>query len=121
MNVRRTAACLTSAAALSVSGVAMAQPASAAPLFTGGLVNVNVQDVDVDVLNNSLNNNNIDILNDNEVNIGVAGQIIAQVCDVQVRQDPEQHLSHELGGRILGSGSGRRLGQGPSRSPSSSR
>jgi hypothetical protein len=84
MNVRRTAACLTSAAALSVSGVAMAQPASAAPLFTGGLVNVNVQDVDVDVLNNSLNNNNIDILNDNEVNIGVAGQIIAQVCDVQV-------------------------------------
>lgn len=82
MNVRRTAAALTSAAALSVTGVAMAQPASAAPVFTGGLVNVNVSNLDL------LNENDVDVLNNvlnrNRVNVGVVAQIAATICDVNV-------------------------------------
>ena len=86
MQIRRTAAALTSAAALSVTGVAMATPATAAPVFTGGLVNVNLSDIQIDVLRNSLNNNRVlnDVLNDNQVNLGVAAVVIAQVCDTQV-------------------------------------
>lgn len=49
MNVRRTAAALTSAAALSVTGIAMAQPAQAAPnnANQNGLVNLALQDTTV--------------------------------------------------------------------------
>ena len=84
MHIRRTVAALTSAAALSVTGVAMATPAQAAPVLAGNLVAVNVSDVDI--LNESINNNNVlnDVLSDNEVNLGVAAVIIAQVCDNQV-------------------------------------
>ena len=86
MNVRRTSAALMSAAALSVTGVAMATPAGAAPLFTGGLVNVNVSDVDL--LNDSLNRNDVrilnNVLNDNNVGVGVVAQVAAVVCDVNV-------------------------------------
>ena len=64
MQIRRTAAALTCAAAMSVTGVAMATPASAA------LVDANV--VLVDVVD--VNNNNILA----QVPIGVA----AAVCDV---------------------------------------
>ncbi len=88
MNVRRTAAALTSAAALCVSGVALATPATAAPLFTGGLVNVNVSDIDLDLLNDSLNRNDVrilnNVLNDNQVSVGVVAQIAAQICDTNV-------------------------------------
>ncbi len=84
MKIRRTAAALTSAAALSVTGVAMATPAQAAPVITGGLVNVTI--TDLQILNDSINNNNVlnDVLNDNQINLGVAAVVIAQVCDVQV-------------------------------------
>ena len=68
MQIRRTAAALTSAAALSITGVAMATPASAAPVFTGGLVNVTIVDA-VDV-------------NNNTVQIPLA--IAANVCDVNL-------------------------------------
>jgi hypothetical protein len=88
MNIRRTAAAVTSAAALSVTGVAMAQPAAAAPVFTGGLVNVNVSDIDVDLLNDSLNKNDVrilnNVLNDNQVSVGVVAQVAAQVCNTNV-------------------------------------
>jgi hypothetical protein len=86
MQIRRTAAALTCAAGLTISGVAVAAPASAQPVFTGGLVNVNVDVDDVKILNDSLNNNRVlnDVLNDNEVTLGVAAVIIAQVCDTQV-------------------------------------
>lgn len=49
MNVRRTAAALTSAAALTVTGVAMATPAGAAPnnATQEGLVNLALQDTTV--------------------------------------------------------------------------
>lgn len=70
MQIRRTAAALTAAAALSVSGVAMATSASAAPIITGGLVNVTVTDVLTG-----------DILSNNTVPITVA----AQVCGVTVQ------------------------------------
>jgi hypothetical protein len=81
MNIRRTAAAITSAAALSVTGIALAQPASASPVVTGGLVNVTVNDV----LNDSVNEN--EILSRNNVGIGVAAGIAASVCadvDAQV-------------------------------------
>jgi hypothetical protein len=48
--------------------VMAAPPATAAPLFTGGLVNVTVNDVE--------------LLND--VNVGVALNVAANVCDVSV-------------------------------------
>ena len=90
MSIRRTAAALTSAAALSVTGVALtATPAAAAgPVFTGGLINVGVNVTDIEVLRNSLNNNQVrilnNVLNDNEVNLAVAATVIAQVCNTQV-------------------------------------
>jgi hypothetical protein len=80
MQIRRTAAALTSAAALSVTGVAMATPASAAPIFTGGLVNVAIDDIAI--LNDSLNN--VRILNGNQVTVGVVAQVQALVCDTNV-------------------------------------
>lgn len=86
MQIRRTAAALTSAAALTVSGVAMAAPAQAQPVFTGGLINVNV--TDVNLLNDSLNDLDLrllnNVLNDNNVNVGVVAQIAAVVCDANV-------------------------------------
>ena len=80
MPIRRTAAALTSAAALSLTGVAVATPAYAAPVFAGGLVNVNVEDIEI--LNNSLNN--VRILNGNQVSVGVVAQLQALVCDNNV-------------------------------------
>ncbi|MGY1697003.1 MULTISPECIES: hypothetical protein [unclassified Geodermatophilus] len=40
---------LASVAALGCGGVALAAPASAQPVFTGGLVNVNIEDVNVQI------------------------------------------------------------------------
>jgi hypothetical protein len=74
MQIRRTAAALTSAAALTVSGVALATPAQAQPVITGGLVNVVVTDlIDGDVASN------------NNVGIGVAAGVAANVCGVQAQ------------------------------------
>lgn len=53
--------------------LAMAVPATAQPIVTGGLVNVTV----VDVIDG-------DVLSDNEVNLGVALGIAATICDVNV-------------------------------------
>jgi hypothetical protein len=72
MQIRRTAAALTSAAALSITGIAMATPAQAAPVVTGGLVNVTVTDVDL------LNNVAVTALN------GVTLAVAANVCGVAV-------------------------------------
>jgi hypothetical protein len=50
MQIRRTAATLASVAALGIGGVALAVPASAQPpIFAGGLVNVNIEDVNVQI------------------------------------------------------------------------
>lgn len=49
MSIRSTAISLASVAALGVGSVALAAPASAQPLFTGGLVNVNIEDVTVQI------------------------------------------------------------------------
>ena len=51
-----------------------AAPASAQPLVTGGVVNITI----VDVLNNNV------ILSNNEINLGVALNLAANVCDVNV-------------------------------------
>ena len=65
----------SASAVLAIAGsVATATPASAAPLVTGGLVNVTVTD--------TLNNN--EILNDVNVGVGAALGIAANVCDVSV-------------------------------------
>ncbi len=70
MSIRRATATLATAAALGCGGVALAAPAGAAPVVTGGLVNVTLADV-VDV-----NNNQVIA----QVPIGVA----ANVCNVSV-------------------------------------
>ena len=65
MNIRRTAAALTSAAALSVTGVAMATPASAAPGNNqAGLVNVGI------------------VLDDVTIQVPIA--VALNLCDVNV-------------------------------------
>jgi hypothetical protein len=64
--MRKFVATLFLTAALAVG--AIAPTASAAPVFTGGLVNITVVDV--------LNNNTV------TVPIGVAANIAANVCDV---------------------------------------
>ncbi|NEM06646.1 hypothetical protein [Geodermatophilus normandii] len=82
MQIRRTAVTLASVAALGIGGVALAAPASAQPIVTGGLVNVNIEDVNV------------------QIPIGVAANVcgvtvavIAEVqpapfdCEAAVRQD----------------------------------
>lgn len=51
----------------------LAAPASAQPIVTGGLVNITV----VDVLTG-------DILTDNEVNVALALNLAANICDVNV-------------------------------------
>jgi hypothetical protein len=68
MQIRRTAAALTSAAALSITGIAMATPASAAPQFQDGLVNVAVGDITIT----------------DAVDVGVAAQVAATICGVKV-------------------------------------
>ena len=67
MQIRRTAAALTSAAALSITGVAMVTPAQAAVQNQDGLVNVAIGDITIQ-----------------DVNVGVAATIAAQICGVQV-------------------------------------
>ncbi len=71
MQIRRTAAALTSAAALSLTGVAMATPAQAAgPINTGGLVDVTIVDfADVNI---------------EDVIVQVPVAIAANICDVDV-------------------------------------
>ena len=66
----------SASAALAMGGsLALASPANAAgPLFTGGLVNVTITD--------TLNNN--EILTRNNIAVGVAANIAANVCDVNV-------------------------------------
>ena len=49
MRIRSTGMTLASVAALGVGGVALAAPAGAQPVFTGGLVNVNIEDVTVQI------------------------------------------------------------------------
>lgn len=49
MRIRSTAMTLASVAALGVGSVVLAAPASAQPVFTGGLVNVNIEDVNVQI------------------------------------------------------------------------
>ena len=74
MQIRRTAAALTSAAALSITGVAMATPAQSAPVITGGLVNVTL--VNTDILSGNVTQ--VALLN------GVTLQVAANVCGVAV-------------------------------------
>ena len=72
--MKRTMIASASAVLAMAGSVAAATPASAAPLITGGLVNVTVTD--------TLNNNNI--LQDVNVGVGAALGLDANVCDVSV-------------------------------------
>lgn len=62
----------TATTAMALTGTAlMASPAqAAAPLFAGGLVNVNISGNEVEVLE--------------DVRLGVAASVVATVCDVSV-------------------------------------
>lgn len=53
--------------------LAMAVPATAQPVVTGGLVNITVTNIETG-----------DILSENEVNLGVALALAANICDVNV-------------------------------------
>lgn len=77
MQIQRSIAALTSAVALSVTGVAISTPASAAPpVFAGGnLVNVQVTDV--------LNGLTVTV-QDINVTVAAAANIIAQICGTQI-------------------------------------
>jgi hypothetical protein len=72
--MKRTMIASATAVLTMAGSVAAATPADAAPLITGGLVNVTVTD--------TLNNNNI--LQDVNVGVGAALGLAANVCDVSV-------------------------------------
>ena len=72
MNVRRSIVSVGVAGALATGSLMLASPAQAAPVITGGLVNVTVTDVDL------LNNVAVTALN------GVTLQVAAEVCGVTV-------------------------------------
>lgn len=72
MNTVHRFAAATLAAGALVVPVALSSSASAAPIVTGGLVNVTITD--------SLNN----VLSENQVSLGAALGIAANVCDVGV-------------------------------------
>ena len=72
MNVRRSIATVGAAGALATGSLFVASPAQAAPVFTGGLVNVTVVDaLDVEI-------------RDVNVALGAAVAIAANVCGVNV-------------------------------------
>ena len=72
MNIKTRAAAIGATGVMTLSGLAVAAPAQAAPVITGGLVNVTITDVDL------LNNVAVTALN------GVTLQVAAQVCGVSV-------------------------------------
>lgn len=74
MNIRRSIASVGAAGALATGSLFLASPAQAQPVVTGGLVNVTVVDA-VDVNNNRILQN---------VGVGVAANVQAQVCGTQV-------------------------------------
>ena len=74
MNFRRSIATVGAAGALASGSLFLASPAQAQPVITGGLVNVTVVDA-VDVTNNRILQN---------VGVGVAANVQAQVCGTQV-------------------------------------
>lgn len=74
MNFKRTLIGVTTGAAALVGTMAATGPAEAAPLFTGGLVNVTLVDV-ADI-------GDVAILND--VTVVVAARVAAAICDVNV-------------------------------------
>jgi hypothetical protein len=68
MHIRRTAATLASVAALGFTGVALAAPASAQPVVTGGLINVTA----------------VDLVDVEDVIVQVPVGVAANVCNVSV-------------------------------------
>jgi ABC-type proline/glycine betaine transport system substrate-binding protein len=73
MNVRRSMTTVAAAGAIAAGSLFVASPAqAAAPVITGGLVNVTITDVDL------LNNVDVTALN------GVTLQVAAEVCGVTV-------------------------------------
>ncbi len=74
MMKRILATSATAAIALTGSTLGLAAPANAQPLVTGGLVNITV----VDLIDTG------DILSNNNVALGVALGLAANICDVNV-------------------------------------
>jgi hypothetical protein len=68
MRIRRTVATLSSVAALSLTGVALAGPAGAQPVVTGGLINVTA----------------VDLVDIEDVIVQVPVGVAANVCNVSV-------------------------------------
>lgn len=74
MNIRKSVATVGVAGALASGSLFLAAPAQAQPVITGGLVNVTVVDL-LDVNNNRILQN---------VGVGAAANVMAQVCGTQV-------------------------------------
>jgi len=68
MNIKTRIATVAIAGALAFGGAAATTPAQAAPVVTGGLVNVTITDV----------------LNDNQVQVAVPINVAAAICGVSV-------------------------------------
>ena len=96
MNIRRSLATVGAAGALVTGSLFVAAPAQAQPLVTGGLVNVTLNDVTI------LEN----------VGVGVAANVQANVCGVQVgaqvltilsglAQDQDVECSNEAGDQTV--------------------
>ena len=103
MNIRRSIATVGAAGALATGSLFLASPAQAqGPIFTGGLVDVTVVDA-ADVNNNRILQN---------VGVGVAANVQAQVCGTQVganvltilsavAQDQDVQCTNEAGNQTV--------------------
>ena len=76
MMLKKMMATAGTAGLLTAGTLGLAAPAQAAPVITGGLVNVTL--TEVDLLNDSVNNNTV------QVGVGAALALAANVCDVNV-------------------------------------
>ncbi len=75
--LKKLIATVGTAGLLAAGSVGLAAPAQAAPVITGGLVNVTVTEVDV-LTGDFLNGNTV------QVGVGAALALAANVCDVNV-------------------------------------
>ena len=77
MMLKKTIATAGTAGLLTAGSFGMAAPAQAAPLFTGGLVNVTITDINVE-------DNEVLSRNTTQVGVAAALALAANVCDVNV-------------------------------------
>ena len=76
MNIIRRSGVVVASGLIITGAMGVATPASAAPLVTGGLVNVTVTDV--------LNDNTVTVLDNANISVAAAVKLAAQICGTSI-------------------------------------